>query len=707
MKRHILFALALIATSANADRGIWRMHDHDGVVTDPDGTVRSIDQQQGVSCDGFNRMAGFSWVNKGGDWTDSAGTPQGTIPFASVSVAVVPNTTPVQKSLDVTNMIGASTEGFIIRRTNNAVMKMAMREHATMYPTLEVTTPGGLVVLQATADTSMQFVQLNPPVCATTANQKSTISSINPNVVIQFPEWPADATAATLKIWVTENGSSSSLQVFKLSVPRVETPQTNYVAKNPNAQIIWQEDFNATMPTWWANLGYNANWTAPTWLQDGGFGFKPNMSGMWRANGDTTPVLVQGTTNVYVPRGKGWNNTNGLMEVINPTTSVPPGYGVEMKNVSITGLTGSEQPEVWLRYMVKFDPSWYGFAKGEGGKLPGLSGNVQYCANTGVPASGYCGWSTRLGYEMPMDQTNPAFEYIRPVTYTYTTEATGSNGQHWYGDYRSLIKRGEWACIIQHTKVNTPGVADGINQIYIKHEADTAPILVHDKRNVYVRGPNPATVFNDPAQGYGQWMYTNNAAGIAMPNGALSFTDPVNGRTIFKWGNGVIPNSTLGIDKLFWVQHTGGLTPPNKVAQVWFDEFVMAYDNPGCPTSPPSAESLALQASVAAYASNSAAPLATATAMQASVATYRAQATALQADAGASQTALATVIADGATLQAQITSLLATYAGNPEAQASIDVLNAALSSLATTQATVSASKSGVDGTKALLDAFAP
>lgn len=552
--RQLVSIAYMLAATAHAD--IWTLYDGDGTITDAAGKTQKVAEQSGVSCGSYNNMGHLRWRNLGGDWVDANGVEQGAIPQASLAVTAA--STARQIEIDVSRLIGS--EGFVLRRSGGAVVRLASRESSTP-PTIEVTTPEGVIVMPITADASLQFSGVG--MCDQGGNQRSANLNINPVVVMGFPAWPENAVSAKLKATLTYASGKSDIQVYALSVPRIFTSQANAVPVAENPRIIWSENFDAQMPKWWANLGYPLVPTSQ-WSQDGGFGTMPSQAGVWRANPSLPDQMVpaQGAPGVTVPRGTGYADSNGLMFVHHPSKLA---FGVEMYNVSIKGLLGQEADEAWVRYMVKFGEDFHSFRSGDGGKLPGLKSSIKYCAGSGVKANGYCGWTLRNGFRVAADPENPAWPYVTVHTYAYHALQRDFTGQAWMGDSRGLVKRGEWACVEQYVKVNTPGVQDGINQLYINGE------LILDKRDVYLRAVKPE-------QGYGDWWEKKV---YPMPAGAPTVTDHL-GRTFF-WKGGAVNSESLAIDGLYWVQHGGGGTPTGKVAQMWFDEFVISLDRVGCP----------------------------------------------------------------------------------------------------------------------------
>ena len=113
-----------------------------------------------------------------------------------------------------------------------------------------------------------------------------------------------------------------------------------------------------------------------------------------------------------------------------------------------------KQEEIYASYKVKvpvdFDPV-------NGGKLPGLAGGI---ANTGgeVP-TGYDGWTARMMWR----------KEAKVVLYLYYPDQGGDWGDDFpleINDLPVFLTPGEWHHIEQRVVMNTPGVRDGIIQIW-------------------------------------------------------------------------------------------------------------------------------------------------------------------------------------------------------------------------------------------------
>jgi len=149
--------------------------------------------------------------------------------------------------------------------------------------------------------------------------------------------------------------------------------------------------------------------------------------------------------------------------------------------------------------------------------------------------------------------------------YAYHGLMPGYYGANWHGNASALLKLEEWHCVEQFVKVNTPGKADGITQLYVNGN------LALDKQNVYLRAKKP-----EP-EGYGDWRIVTAAR--PAPAGKRVITDSF-GRKF--WFAGRSLESDLGIQMARMVVHNGGVTPPGKTAQMWLDDIKVSHRRAGC-----------------------------------------------------------------------------------------------------------------------------
>lgn len=517
--------MAVLAFPAHAD--VWRLYDGDG--TTPQGKIES---QAGVTCTFYNTAAYIRWRNKGGDWVDVNGKPQGDRRFATAGFAVGVDR-PQVVNMDVTRLIGA--EGFVFRRNGDRVVRIASRETATP-PVLTLTlADGSTVTKHPIADASLPFAYAD--ICQSVPTGKATTMSLGYSAVVGFGPWPAEVVKARLTLTISSASGPGLIEVYKMVVPRMTTVEKTPVDPNPGVYFYesWETD------DWWTHNGGNQKPSAQ-WQQDDGRFNTPSQNGLWIADGTSESVPAQGTNGVVqVKRGNGARG-RGPMIVYHPDLLA---YGVDLGNVVmnkvVDGVAGGPDPEeAWLTYKVKYGKSFRGFARCEGGKAPGLSGSTAFCAGSAVPANGYCGWSLRQSYRLICDPNNPAYGHVLLHTYAYHGLMPGYYGQGWFGGDKAMLTLDEWHCVEQRVKVNTPGAADGINQVYIDGK------LAIDKTDVYLRAVKPQP------EGYSDWRRVTSK--FPAPAGAKVITDNF-GRS-FYFAGGKLPGE-LGITKAYMVVHNG------------------------------------------------------------------------------------------------------------------------------------------------------
>lgn len=546
--------LSLLSFPCFAD--VWDLYDGNG--TTPQGIFTD---QGGVTCAHFNAAAHIPWKNLGGDWVDAAGVAQGDKPFSRGAYAR--NLSGVQTvEMDVTKLMNA--DGIILRNDGDRVVRIGSRESTT--PPLLVLTmsDGSRVTRRATADASLPFIKKG--MCQSTPTGKgATITLGISAAVMSFGALPPGAVKASLKLSVVSSYGSGYIETFAMTAPRAVATAANArvapIANDPGVYYYesWETD------DWWTRTGTTARPTAQ-WVQDGGRFNYPSQGGLWIADGSTELVPAQGTNGaVQLSRGSGAKG-RGLMIAYHPTLL---GYGVDMSRVILRNViddrSGTDPDEAWLTYMVKYGKDFYGFANCEGGKAPGLSGPASLCGGSGSPANGYCGWALRQSYRLICDKSNPAFGSVVLFMYAYHGLMNGYYGQNWFGGAQALLAHEKWHCIEQHVKVNTPGVADGVAELYVNGK------LAIERRNVYLRAVKP-----EP-EGYGDWKLITRTR-PAPPNRRV-ITDNF-GRSF--WFAGTKLDSDLGIQMARMVVHNGGVTPPGKTAQMWLDEIKVSHRRVGC-----------------------------------------------------------------------------------------------------------------------------
>lgn len=141
--------------------------------------------------------------------------------------------------------------------------------------------------------------------------------------------------------------------------------------------------------------------------------------------------------------------------------------------------------EAYLSYRIKFKN---GFDFVRGGKLPGLAAENAPTGSTA--ADGTNGWTARLMWRTDFEGTSGQPEQLQAEAISYAKYfQSGPNGDgqedkiYWVDadENRKILDSDTWYQVIQRVKLNTPGVADGILQIWLDGE------LVHEQTDVVYR----------------------------------------------------------------------------------------------------------------------------------------------------------------------------------------------------------------------------
>lgn len=549
MRKICPLLIAMFATSAQAD--LWKLYDGNGTAA----LSNAPQMHAGVTVKMYNAAAWLRWENEGGDWWDAAGVRQGTVPFSAAAPVAGKIT------LDVTALMGA--EGYIVKTIPRKVLSLHSRE-GTVPPELQVTlADGSLVTLLPTADSSLSK-------STTTAQGKSLTLNVYDAAVLAFPPMPEGAASARLVLSVASG--SGTVGVYKMHVPRrpIPEPSTGYAAAYPfdagigeDPRTIYFESWdrpNGDRPAdWWTKTGQTAGPNAQ-WKQDGGLFLNPNWSGMWIADGSGT-VKAQ-CSDILMDRGLGYIN-DGLTGIHCRDVLA---RGTDSPTVFFKTLRGNQIDEGWARWLIKYDMQHTASALCEGGKAPGFAGNTAYGGNSGNPGYGVGGWSMRNQFHPICDPDNPGFGLISFSTYSYDGDRFGDlNGGHWGEGEITAIPLGEWVCIEQRVKINTPGQWDGAVELWINDR------LAFSKTDVYLRSEKPP-------QGYGDWQLVSKT--YPVPNGAQTWTD-ARGK-LFYWQNKTQDDEN-SIHKFWGTVHWGGKTPSGADHQFWIDQTVIATERIGCP----------------------------------------------------------------------------------------------------------------------------
>ncbi len=434
------------------------------------------DGGDGVSCGYFNAGARLLWENKQGDWSDAAGRPQGSEPFARVRVADMDRIQTVE--WDVTELVRRTPAGQeigILITGKGGSIPFQSREKATpeTRPTLIVQhTDGNREVLPVSADASLDCTTVAP------IGTRDTIAAGDQRrLVLAFPA-PKRGAVRSATLTMTTIGTqygNTELAVFRLRAPEPPSgpPRMGLAAAYPQDRDI-DKDADVLFATGFESFLWKRDWS-----------FVSSGSNVDTVAGDEALRLrpLSGKAlRVEVPKGK--------------HLGLNMGYKFKDK-------TGAEPEEIYFRYYLRLADTWNGAL--EGGKLPGISGTYDRGGWGGRKSDGYNGWSARGEFWRMPGPGNPLRDRVPVGNYGYHAQMQDFWGDPWYWSRHmlGLLERNRWYAIEQYVKLNTPGRSDGILRAWVDgHLAfektdiryrDTDALKIEMVwMNVYHGGGNPA-----------------------------------------------------------------------------------------------------------------------------------------------------------------------------------------------------------------------
>jgi hypothetical protein len=461
------------------------------------------DGATGVTRDHYNAGATFRWRSKGGDWLDAQGAVNGLVPFSSAEIRARQTGEVV---LDATAVM--YSDGVFLR--GDGLITFASRETTTA-PRLVVTSTDGSVesftpLADSTIDMSTSY----------SAGKRTTLS---PMAVLKFPYIGKCAVSAQLVLTIVNAQTKGSVGIMALSIPKSSAPLdvagyssqfANDVGILAHPSTLYAENFDVgEVENWWTRAPPAMKDKPSRWTTDGGlFPWDPFR------DIKRVPDGVQGT------------------QALGQTIQANALWGTGIPTYYPIAAIGTELEEVYVRYYLRFDANWRDTPVCDGGKLPGITSSTEFCGNSGRPADGYCGWSFRQEFKMLCDANNPVYPQVVVTIYAYHAGQAGLYGDILAG---TPVPLGEWQCVEERVKVNTPGQADGIVQQWINNR------LVIDRSDFVMRAS-----LDDAHPAY-------------------------------------LPGGNLGIQKAPWgTHHWGGKNPPGKMVNSTFDNVVTATERIGC-----------------------------------------------------------------------------------------------------------------------------
>lgn len=406
------------------------------------------DGSTGVSCPTYNLDARIPWVRPGGDWVDADGVMHGDKPlvkFRTSTDGVGPKDIVLPAGIDASHLFVRKLAGYGWARVHS-------REASPGFQPLLIDSAGNQYT--AFADAALPW---SAGKCSS-GYATGTATTWDPNRAIVAFKVPAGNYTLRLNL-AQAGGGGAEWGVFTMRVPRppesdpsepgisVNYPNDEGIEKDPS--VLYFEGFDADRDNWWVRTKgeFVKDWPSE-WKVWGGVFHNSWTNAYWSDD------AVKGTS-----LGSGYSADRIT------------GAGFPTLNLKRTELY--EVDEGFIRYYIKFS-NFKNALVCDGGKFPGMGSDASVCGHAGAPSDGYCGWSARLGYAVTCDHNNPLWPRTLLGVYVYHA-LQAEMGERLYGNWWAanqsanvgFLEEDKWHCIEQHVKVNTPGVQDGVIEVWV------------------------------------------------------------------------------------------------------------------------------------------------------------------------------------------------------------------------------------------------
>lgn len=389
------------------------------------------DGPTGMNCSWYNKGGAIRWNESGGDYAEKVGEA----------------TFKAYQSADVVIPLQAGVDGVVLTKANS--IKFYSRE-TTEGNGPKVMVNGEESDVKVVADASLN--------CTTTkVLGTNTVFGTEGNVAIFFDKPVPEGASLVLDVYKAYS-YGGTLSAYRAVVPVVED---ELVRQGLAAKYVSDKGIEAD-----PDVLLVLDFDDPTWHEN---------------SNRHTELSTCTTAEAQEPLDGG----RVLKSLIRATQ-----YGTGCSHHYYTSkYAGQQLDEVYMRYYVWLGEDYYGST--DGGKMPGIaseswSDGFLLCGGGGSScAGGKKGWTLRGGFNMNPDANNPIYPRVPFHTYAYHADQGGEYGDFWSWGPRGLIELKRWTAIEWHVKVNTPGVNDGVLQVWVDGK------MAFDKQNVELRGALP------------------------------------------------------------------------------------------------------------------------------------------------------------------------------------------------------------------------
>ena len=407
----------------------------------------------------------IQWRNKGGDWLDAEGTPQGAVPFASASISKG-RTDPVR--LDATRLVQTQAAGdpvqVCVRAT--ALMSFRSRAYGGQGPALEVTYQDGTTAtLHAVAD-----AECNISTAYELGGNQTLGLSYSNKAYIRFPAPAQAVTSAVLVLTPSYINESGRVDLYRFAVHMdrlsIVEPYNPMTACFLETECFARED---VLYATYAGIFGDAAHPRPDapW----------NQRAIVDVEGGGKALQV-----TFDPRGSSALSASVAFPDHREADEAEWEFDIRLMPDMLTGCRDGFKLFAGVTSCTKSDDAYFASWTGAGSDGIGRYGTL-LAGNGGSKAHGNDGWSLRFDSWNTPPEGHPMRGRYLPMQYAYHPEQYDYYGDGWsYDGQNTAFVSGQWHTVRQRAKINTCtplglGRYDGLFDAEFDAWLDGLPVL--------------------------------------------------------------------------------------------------------------------------------------------------------------------------------------------------------------------------------------
>ncbi len=419
----------------------------------PPGTLSLVHwSEDRANRDFFDSKLQLDFVNRGGDWTDALGQPNGDVPFAVQPI----ESADYWQEVDVTELVmrwvsgQEINKGFLFKQFGERGTKISSKESANPPLLLIDLDDGTQLAHQAFIDTFLDIEETG------TRGAKDFVDiNTHRNGLIRFAIGeldPAAVVSATLSLHIkSKSGGDGGFEIYNCA-------QGGQTSRPDLGEPLWGVAFE--YPN---DVGLQAH---PDVIHAERFE-SDNWVDHFEKNGSQRFVMVEGRNSLVSNDPQNvFMNLDG--QALKATVAEGTHDGISAF-YNFENRIGYQPEEIYFRYYLRFADNW---EPSYNGKLPGIAhkgfdGEGVPTANGQSPSYGENTWSARGLFE-PSEYEDLGAR-VPAGFYTYHTHQTQTSGEHliWTNNYQGFLEKNRWYSIEMYIKMNSPNSDNGVMRTWV------------------------------------------------------------------------------------------------------------------------------------------------------------------------------------------------------------------------------------------------